>query len=151
MRARSRSNVLSEHVRKHIVPLVHGRIVHLEQARIRITVPRRRRRALRRDGSAVPGALGRRAALPSGAAALEDLLAAIEQHVQLGIADDPALARRRVLHDLDVLALELEQLRSHLRDRLLPRLARPGAAAADRPLELACGGEKGEGRCGSAR
>jgi hypothetical protein len=73
------------------------------------------------------------AALPADSAALKDLPAPIEQHVELGIADDPVLlARARAL---DVLALELEELRGHLRDRL-PCLAGL-AAPADGHLELA--------------
>jgi hypothetical protein len=65
MRARSCSDVVSEHVRKHIVHLAPRRLVHHEQVPVR-------------------------AALSADAAALE-------QRVQLGIADDSALARRCVL------------------------------------------------------
>jgi len=75
------------------------------------------------------------AALPADAAALKDLRVTMEQHLELVLADDPALARRCGLHQLDVLPLELKQLRGHLLNRLW-RLARLGAAP-DRHLEVA--------------
>ena len=70
----------------------------------------------RRVPDATPGSL---AALPADSADLEDLLATIEQHVELGIADNAALARSRALHNFDVLALELEKLDT---TRTKPRL-----------------------------
>ncbi len=134
---RSRRDVFSKHMRKRVVPLVHRSLKHLEQPIARIPTPRRlllgrSARAVGRRSSTLAAA----AALPADSAALKDLPAPIEQHVELGIADDPALlARGRALHDLDVLALELEELRGHLRDRL-PCLAGL-AAPADGHLELA--------------
>src|SRR5260221_6937197 len=137
VRLGSYSDLLSKHMRKYVVSFIHRSLVHLEQAAIRATTPRRRsgrsggggrRRAL----DAAPGSL---TALPADPAALEDLLATIEQHVELGIADDAALARGRALHDFDVLAFEVEKLGGHFRDRL-PGFAGLGAAA-DWHLELA--------------
>ena len=130
MRLRSHSDLLSKHMRKCVVSLIHRSLVHLEQA---TATPRRR--SGRSGGRRRRRALGGLAALPADPAALEHLLATIEQHLELGIADDPALARSGTLHDFDVLALELEKLGGHFRDRL-PRFARLGAAA-DWHLELA--------------
>ena len=61
---------------------------------------------------------GFRAGLPIDAAALEDLLATVKRHVEFSVADHAAFARGGVLHDLNMLALEVKKLRSHLRDRL---------------------------------
>src|SRR5712691_3454779 len=136
VRLGSYSDLLSKHMRKCVVSLIRGSLVHLEQAAIRATTPRRRSGrsggGRRRAPDAAPGSL---AALPADPAALEDLLATIEQHVELGIADDAALARGRALHDFDVLAFEIEKLGGHFRDRL-PGFAGLGAAA-DWHLELA--------------
>lgn len=140
MRLRSHSDLLSEHMRKCVIPFIHRSLVHLEQATVSTTTTPRRRSGRsggggRRRRGLGATTLGGLAALPANPAALEDLLATIEQHVELSIADDAALARGRALHDFDVLALELEKLGGHLRDRL-PRFTRLGAAA-DWHLELA--------------
>jgi hypothetical protein len=135
---RSRRGVFTKHMRKRVVPLVRRSLIHLEQPIARIPTPRRPLLLGRSVTATVAiAAAADAAALPADSAALKDLPAPIEQHVELGIADDPALlARGRALHDLDVFALELEQLRGHLRDRLLPCLAGL-AAPADGALELA--------------
>jgi len=93
-------------MRKCVGSLIRRRLVHLEQATIRATTPRRHSRCSgggRRALCDTPGSL---AALPADPAAIEDLLATIESHVELVIADDAALARGRALHDFDVLTLD---------------------------------------------
>src|SRR5712691_6324883 len=135
VRLGSYSDLLSKHMRKYVVSLIHRSLVHLEQAAIRATTPRRRSGRSGGGGRALDAAPGSLTALPADPATLEDLLATIEQHVELGIADDAALARGRALHDFDVLAFEIEKLGGHFRDRL-PRFAGLGAAA-DWHLELA--------------
>ena len=47
-----------------------------------------------------------------------DLIAAVEQHVELGVAGRAAFAHGGAPHGLDVLALELKKLRGRLCDRL---------------------------------
>ena len=143
--ARSRSDLLSKHMRKRIIPFVLRRLIHLEKTTVHLAASTNRRRSGRRRGPIAPNTnttvvLDQRAALPAGAAALKDLLAPIEQHLQLRIADDAPLAVIRVLHDLDVLAFQLEQLRRHLRYRV-SRLARLGSAPDGR-LEFAWQEEK---------
>ena len=131
-------------MRKRVVPFIHRCLEHLKQATIRAITPSRRSRliligggVLARAGAGAaattPGFRG--AALPANSAALKDLLATIEKHLEFGIANDAALARGRALHDFDVFALELEKLRGHLPNRL-SRLAGLGAAS-DWPFELA--------------
>ena len=123
-------------MRKCVVSLIHRSLVHPEQPAVRATTQRRRSGRFGGGRSRILGAaIGSLVALRADPAALEDLLATIEQHLELGIADDAPLARGRALHDFDVLAFELEKLGGHFRDRLR-RFAGFGAAA-DWHLELA--------------
>src|ERR1700742_792850 len=99
-------------MRKRIVALIHRRLIHLKQS----TMPPRRstRRSTERDDTDAPrgGALAAALtvalpistpitapALPAHSSALKDLLASIEEHVELGVTDDAALARGGALHD----------------------------------------------------
>src|SRR6266849_8233379 len=102
----SRSDLLSKHMRKRIIPLVLRCLIHLEKITlpVHISTSSRTSRSRRSRHSSSSGGgrciahnntttvLDRRAALPADAATFKDLFTMIEQHVQLGIADDTTFA-----------------------------------------------------------
>jgi hypothetical protein len=139
----SRGDVLSKHMRKRIIALIRRRLENLKQPtitiriQVRIATPNsssiRPAVAVTYSGATGGGTLGG-TALPAHAASLKDFLATVEEHVELGVANDAALSRCRARHHLDVLTLKLEQLCRHLRNRL-SSLASLGTAT-DRYFEL---------------
>src|SRR6266852_989589 len=127
----SRSDLLSNNMRKRIIPLILRCLIHLEKITlpVHISTSSRTSRSIsssRRSNSSGAGGgrstarnntttvVDRRAALPADAATFKDLFTTIEQHVQFRIADDTTFAIGRVLHDFDMLAFQSEQLSRHL-------------------------------------
>ncbi|KAH9968403.1 hypothetical protein BJV74DRAFT_889894 [Russula compacta] len=126
--------ILSEHMRKHVVALVPRCLVYLEQATVRIATPITSHPTARRVDAVTHGIPASRAALSAYATAPENLPATIEHHVELGVADDAALTCGGAQHNLDVLAFDLKQLRGHFPDSLS---CLSSLAPTDRRLEFA--------------